>query len=381
MSYKVPFVDYPTQYRRIESEIDAAIKEVLSRGDLILREQLGKFEQNIAAFIGAKYAVGVSSGTDALMLSLRATGIGLRDEVVTVAHTFVATIAAIVHCGATPVLVDIGDDYNMNVDLLEQAITPQTRAVIPVHLNGRVCDMTRLMEISEEHGLIVIEDAAQALGASVDDQRSGTFGLTSCFSFYPAKILGCAGDGGLVATNNKDIAAKIRLYRDHGTNRVTGGISFYGFTNRLDNLQAAILNVKLKHLPLWIERRREIASMYESGLSDLPQVKTPPAPQIDGRYFDVYQNYVIRAQDRDKLVAYLRENGIETLISNPKPVHHHEPLGLRHFHLPKTEQFADEVVSLPMNAEISDEQVEFVIDSVRRFYQKQLVNLRTYHEK
>jgi len=370
MIFKVPFVNYPAQYRAIEGEIDAAIKEVLSQGDLILREQLRKFEENIAGFISTKYAVGVSSGTDALILSLRSAGIGAGDEVITVAHTFVATIAAIVHCGATPVLVDIDDDYNMNVDLLKQAITSQTRAIIPVHLNGRMCDMTRLMGISEEHGLIVIEDAAQALGASVGEHRSGTFSLTSCFSFYPAKILGCDGDGGLVATNSEDIATKIRLYRDHGTNRATGNISFYGFTNRLDNLQAAILNVKLKYLPEWIKRRREIAGKYENGLSNLSQVRTPPAPQTDGRYFDVYQNYVIRAQDRDKLVAYLRGNSIETLISNPKPVHYHEPLGLRHFHLPKTEQFANEVVSLPMNAEVSDEQVEFVIDFVHRFYQK-----------
>jgi len=265
MAYKVPFVDYPLHYHRMEGEIDAAIKEVLSRGDLILREQLKRFEEDIADFIGTKYAVGVSSGTDALILSLRAAGIGPGDEVITVAHTFVATIAAIMHCGATPVLVDIGDGYNMNVDLLERAITPKTRAVIPVHLNGRMCDMNRVMEISKEHRLIVIEDAAQALGASVDGRRSGTSGLTGCFSFYPAKILGCAGDGGLVATNSDDMAAKIRLYRDHGTNRATGDILFYGFTNRLDNLQAAILNVKLKYLPQWIERRRELATFNPLG--------------------------------------------------------------------------------------------------------------------
>lgn len=368
MTYKVPFVDYPKQYRCMESEIDGAIKEVLSQGDLILRDQLRAFEESMATFIGTKHAVGVSSGTDALMLSLRAIGIGPGDEVITVAHTFVATIAAIVHCGATPVLVDIGDDYNMDVDLVEQATTPKTRGIIPVHLNGRVCDMSKLMEISKKHALVVVEDAAQALGARVDGRNSGTFGLTSCFSFYPAKLLGCAGDGGLVATDSDSIAGKIRLHRDHGTNRATGDILFYGFTNRLDNLQAAILRVKLKRLPMWIERRREIAGMYESGLSRLPEVQLPPAPQTDGRYFDVYQNYVIRAQDRDRLVVYLRDKGIETLISNRKPVQLHEPLGLGCFHLPKTEQFANEVVSLPMNSEISDTQVGYVIDSVRSFF-------------
>jgi len=369
MAYKVPFVNYPEHYRRMESEVDNAIKEVLSKGDLILREQLRMFEQNIAAFIGTKYAVGVSSGTDALMLSLRAAGVRHGDEVITVAHTFVATVAAIVHCGATPVLVDTNNDYNMNIDLVEEAITPRTKAIIPVHLNGRVCDMEKLMAIADRHNLIVIEDAAQALGASVDGRRSGTFGLTSCFSFYPAKILGCAGDGGLVATDSEDIAAKIRLYRDHGTNRATGDILFFGFTNRLDNLQAAILDIKLKHLPQWIERRREIASMYENGLSSLPQVQTPPAPSND-RYFDIYQNYVIRAQERDKLVDHLRESGIEILISWPKPTHHHDALDLKYFHLPKTEQISNEVLSLPMYPELSDEKVEYVVQVIHKFYKR-----------
>ena len=369
MAYKVPFVDYSTHYHRIESEIDTAIKEALSKGDLILRGQLKKFEENIAAFIGTRYAVGVSSGTDALILSLKAAGIGLGAEVITVAHTFVATVAAVVHCGATPVLVDISDDYNMNVDLLKQAITPKTRAVIPVHLNGRICDMSRLMEITNKHGLIVIEDAAQALGASVDNRKCGTLGLTSCFSFYPAKILGCAGDGGLVATSDDDIATKIRLYRNHGVDRATGDILFYGFTNRLDNLQAAILDVKLKHLPQWIERRRELAKLYEDGLSAIPEIKTPPPPQ-QGRYFDVYQNYVVRAQERDRLVKYLNEQGVETLISWPKPTHHHKRLGLGHFHLPKTEQISNEVLSLPMYPELSDEQVDYVAEAIRSFYKR-----------
>ena len=369
MTYKVPFVGYSTQYRHIESEVDSAIKEVLSKGDLILREQLRMFEQNIAAFIGTKYAVGVSSGTDALMLSLRAAGIRHGDEVITVAHTFVATVAAIVHCGATPVLVDINDDYNMNIDLAEEAITPRTKAIIPVHLNGRVCDMEKLMAIADRHNLIVIEDAAQALGASVDGKKSGTFGLTGCFSFYPAKILGCAGDGGLVATNSDDIAAKIQLYRHHGIDRATGDILLYGFTNRMDNLQAAILDVKLGHLPQWIKRRREIASIYENGLSHLPQVQTPPPPSND-RYFDIYQNYVIRARERDKLVDHLRESGIEILISWPKPMHHHDALDLKHFHLPKTELISNEVLSLPMYTELDDEQVEYVVQVIHKFYKR-----------
>ena len=369
MAYKVPFVDYPQHYRKLEPEVMDTMRQVVFQGDFILRAQLRSFEKNLADFIGAKHAVGLSSGTDALLLSLRAAGIGPGDEVITVAHTFVATIASIVHVGATPILVDIGDDYNMNVDLVEKAITPKTRAVIPVHLNGRVCDMPKLMDICKKHKLLVIEDAAQGLGATVDGNRSGTFGLTSCFSFYPAKILGCMGDGGAVATNDDKVADQIRLLRDHGMNRATGDIMCYGFTNRLDNLQAALLDLKLKLLPGWIDRRRKLAGLYDKGLSQVREVKRPPAPAASGRYYDIFQNYVVRAQNRDALVNYLKEKSVEPLVSNPKPVHHHMALGLSHFVLPNTERFAGEVVSLPLHTELSDEQVQYVIEVVRDFYQ------------
>lgn len=370
MIYKVPFVNYPEHYRRIWNEVMEAIMEVLSKGDLILRDQLRQFEENVTSFIGAKYAIGVNSGTDALFLSLKAIGIGPGDEVITVAHTFVASVAVIIHSGATPILVDIGDDMNMDVEQVEQVISPRTKAIMPVHLNGRMCDMGRLMEITNEHDLLVIEDAAQALGANFDGKKAGSFGLTGCLSFYPAKLLGAAGDGGLVVTNNEEIAEKIRLLRDHGQHRATGNILFYGFNSRLDNLQAAILNVKLKHLPEWIERRRELAGLYHQGLSGLQELKLPPPPQSVGRFFDVYQNYVILSKERDSLVAHLGESGIEILISWPKPMHYHEALGLKHFHLPKTEQVSNEVLSLPMYPELSDEQVEYVIEAVHNFYRE-----------
>jgi len=370
ITYKVPFVDYPTQYRRLEGEIDAAIKEVLSKGELILRSEVRQFESDMVSFLGVEHAVGVSSGTDALHLSLLAAGVGSGDEVITVAHTFVATVAAIVHCGAKPILVDVGEDMNMDVGQVEQVMSSRTKAIIPVHLNGRLCDMEKLMEIADKHDLIVIEDAAQSLGATLDGKKAGSFGLASCFSFYPAKILGAVGDAGLVVTNDEEMAEKICLLRDHGQQRTTGDILCYGFTNRLDNFQAAILDVKLKHLPKWIERRRELASLYHQGLSELQELKLPPPPLSGSCFFDVYQNYVIRVKERDKLVAHLRESGIEILISWPKPMHHHEALGLGHFHLPITEQISNEVLSLPMYPELSNEDVEFVIDSVRRFYER-----------
>ena len=232
MAYKVPFVDYPKQYHSIEKEIDAAIKEVLSKGDFILREQLRRFEDNLASFLGMDYAVGLNSGTDALYLSLLAAGIGHGDEVITVAHTFLATVGAIVNCGAKPVLIDVRQDFNMDVDKVEEAITSQTKAIIPVHLNGRLCDMKKLMKIADKHNLIVIEDAAQALGATFDGKKAGSFGLTGCFSFYPAKVLGAAGDGGLVATNDKEVAEKIRALRDNGRVMGKDEVVGYGFNSR-----------------------------------------------------------------------------------------------------------------------------------------------------
>lgn len=370
MPYKVPFVNYPEHYRRIWNEVLGVITEALSRGDLILRDQLRHFEENFASFVGVKYTVGLNSGTDALYLSLKAAGLGPGDEVITVAHTFVATVAVIHHCGATPILVDVDEDYNMDVDQVERVISPRTKAIIPVHLNGRLCNMEKLMKVAVKHNLIVIEDAAQALGASFNGKKAGSFGLTGCFSFYPAKILGTAGDGGMLVTNSEDVAEKVRLLRDHGQRRATGDILFYGFNSRLDNLHAAILDIKLKHLPQWIERRRELATIYHEGLSNLSPIKSPPPPSYENRYFDVFTNYVIRARERDRLVAYLKEQGIEILISWPKPMHHHDALNLRHFKLPMTEQISKEVVSLPLFPELSNEQVEFVIETIHKFFAK-----------
>lgn len=365
--YKVPFVDYPAHYFSMKAEIDAAIKEVLSRGDFILRDHLRRFEGDFASYLGVKHAVGVNSGTDALFFSLLTAGVGQGDEVVTVAHTFVATLAAIVHCGATLVLADVGEDMNMDMQQLDHLITPKTKAIIPVHLNGRLCDMDRVMSVADEHDLVVVEDAAQALGAMFDNKKGGTFGLTGCFSFYPAKILGTCGDGGMVVTDDDEVADKLRALRDNGRT-VTGDLNGYGYNSRLDNLHAAILNVKLKRVPAWISRRRELANLYHEGLSDLTQLKLPPPTEPKSRFFDVYQNYVIRSRERDMLAAHLRERGVEILISWPKPLHHQESLNLGHLHLPKTEQVSNEVLSLPLYPELSDEKATYIIKSIHDFY-------------
>jgi len=369
MKYKVPLVNYPKHYHTIKGKIDTAIKEVLSRGDLIMRSHLRDFEDNMASFLGVRYTVGVGNCTDALYLSLWAAGIGSGDEVITVAHTFVATLEAIVRCGAKPILVDIEEDFNMDVEQVERVITRRTKAILPVHLNGRLCDMKKLMAIARKHDLMVIEDAAQAVGATFDRKKAGSFGLAGCFSFYPAKLLGAFGDGGLVCTNSKGLAEKIRLLRDHGR-KDKNELAFYGFNSRLDNLQAAILNVKFKYLQRWIRRRRELAGIYGRGLSGIEKIKLPPPPKAKDRFFDVYQNYVIRAQKRDRLFRYLKKHSVEPLVSNPIPVHRQRALGLGHYHLPNTECFAKEVISLPLFPELSNEQVKYVVRLIRDFYEK-----------
>lgn len=363
--YRVPFVDYRKQYRGLKDQLDAAIARTLGEGQLILREDVSTFERDLAALVGTREAVGLNSGTDALIFALRAAGIGPGDEVITVAHTFLASIAAVVHVGATPVLVDVRDDYLMDMDAAARAVTPRTRALMPVHLNGRVCEMDRCLELARTHGMVVIEDAAQALGATFDGRGAGTFGSVSCFSFYPAKLLGAAGDAGAACTDDEGIAHTLRLLRDHGRETKESHVLF-GFTSRLDNLQAAVLNAKLPCVPAWIGRRRALAAIYDRALADVSGVRIPPRP--DARHGDTYQNYVIRAQRRDDLAAYLRSSGVEVLISNPVPVHHHAALGLSRFSLPLTERLAAEVISLPLVPELEEEQVEYAAAQVRAFY-------------
>jgi dTDP-4-amino-4,6-dideoxygalactose transaminase len=366
MSYKVRFVNYPRQYQQLKEEFDSVFEEVMSGGDFILRRHLEEFEKRIAEFVGTKYAIGVNTGTDALYLSCHALDFGPGDEIITVAHTFVATVGAIVQCGATPVLIDVRDDFNMDVDQIESSITPKTKGIIPVHLNGHACDMGKVIAIAQQYNLKIIEDAAQALGAQFKGKKCGSFGDTGIFSFYPAKMLGTAGDGGMVCTNDDGLARKLRGFRDNGRVESVEVIECYGWNTRLDNLHAALLNMKFKYFEQWVTRRREIAQMYDEefrGIDDLVI-----HPRSNGDYYDVYQNYVIRSKERDDLVNHLRNSGIEVLISWPKPLHKQKALGLSHFDLPKTEQISAEVISLPMYPELTDEEVQYVIEAVRKSF-------------
>ena len=366
MGYKVRFVNYPRQYQQHKKEFDGVFEEIMSGGDFILRRHVEEFEKRIAEYVGTKYAIGVNTGTDALYLSARALGFESGDEVITVAHTFVATVGAIVQCGATPVLVDVTDDFNIDVNKIEAAITSRTKAIIPVHLNGHSCNMDKMMEIAQKYDLKVIEDAAQALGAKFKDRRCASFGDTGIFSFYPAKVLGTAGDGGMVCTNDDGLARRIRAFRDNGRVESVDVVECFGWCTRLDNLHAAILNMKFNYFEQWVERRRAIAKMYDEGLSGIPGLLLPRRSNHD--YFDVYQNYVIRCKKRDELVTHLQKSGVEVLISWRVPMHQQKALKLDHFKLPVTEQISAEVISLPMYPELTEEEVKFVIEAVKKFF-------------
>ncbi|MEW6365146.1 MAG: DegT/DnrJ/EryC1/StrS family aminotransferase [Acidobacteriota bacterium] len=366
MAYRVRFIHPPRAYQRIKPEIDAAYIDVMSNGELIDRRHLRQFEENLAKFVGTRYAVGLNSGYDALHMSLRAAGIGPGDEVVVPAHTFVATCSAVVNAGATPVLVDVGKDFNIDCDLVDGAISARTRGIIPVHLSGLMADMPRVMKIAEKHNLVVVEDACQSLGSTIDGRKAGAWGLTGCWSFYPFKILGGYGDGGAITTDDPDVALFARRMRYNGEDRDTGEYHGHGFTCLLDNLQAAFLDVKLRHLPAWIQRRKQIAECYRAALSDIPDLLLP---HYDRPGFDhVYQNYTVRARQGDEFSDYLKAHGVEVLTQFRKPYYKHEALRLEDKGFPETEALSREVCSLPMYPELEDEEVDYVIQIVRSFY-------------
>lgn len=372
----VPFVNYPLQYQLIKPEIDKAIFDCLNNGNLIHRKQTLEFEKNFAKFVDARRAISVGSCTDAMFLSLKALGIGQGDEVITVAHTYIATIDVIVACGAKPVLVDIGEDMEMDVNLVAKAITKKTKAIMPVYLDGRMADMNRMRGVAGE--IPIVADAAQATGArmaykGIQQKEAGYWATATCYSFYPAKVLGSYGDGGMIVTNDLKLADRLYLLRDHGEmpsylrqKKDKDKIYCWGYNSILDNIQAAILNVKLRHLPGWIERRREIAKMYHIGLVDVEEIILP---DYDGGRYDVFQNYVIRIKNRVGLSNYLRLAGIDTMSKWIIPNHKQAGLNLK-IDLPKTELVSKTVLSLPMYPELTDGQVGYVIEKIRKFYGK-----------
>jgi dTDP-4-amino-4,6-dideoxygalactose transaminase len=363
----VPFFNYPQVFTSNEAEFLKIIRDVGRRGAFIMQKDLVDFEKNLANYVGAKYAVGVANATDAIQLGLMAGGIETGDEVIFCSHTMVATASGIHFADGVPVPVEAGADHLMDPEGIEAAITPRTKAVMPTQLNGRTANMDAILAIAQKHGLAIYEDAAQALGSKFKGKCAGTFGVASCISFYPAKVLGCFGDGGGVLTNDESVYRKVVSLRDHGRDD-DGEIVMWGMNSRLDNLQAAILNHQLKDYDKIVERRRAIAQLYKDRLGKLEQLVLPPGPDDVLYHFDVYQNYEIEAENRDGLKAHLAEHGVGTLIQwGGKAVHQFTKLGFRQ-ELPFTEKLFERMLMLPMNMSLDDEDVEYVCDCIFDFY-------------
>ena len=364
---KVPFFNYPLVYLNDRENLMRIFDDIGSRGAFIMQEDLQIFETNLASYTGAKYAIGVGNATDGLELSWMAIGLRKGDEVICCSHTMLATASAIKTAGGIPVPVELGYDGLIDPEAIEDAINPRTVGIMPTQLNGRTCDMDRIMDIANRHHFFVVEDAAQALGSRFKGKHAGTFGNASAISFFPAKVLGSLGDGGGVITNDPHLFDKIYQLHDHGRD-IDGEVKSWGRNSRLDNLQAAILNHNLESYQSVIDRRRHIASMYHEQLSDLNEIKLPPAPDSDPNHYDIYQNYELQADRRDELKQFLNDNNIGTLIQwGGKGVHQWERLGFT-VKLPKVEQFFEKCIMIPMNIFISDDDIDYICEKIRSFY-------------
>lgn len=362
----IPFFNYSGLFAE-QREIMAVLQDVLRRGAYILQRDGEEFENNIAEYLGVRHVIGVANGTDGLLLALRAAGVGPGDEVILPSHTFIATAAAVHYAGATPVLVECGSDHMVDPSAVRRAISAKTRVLMPVQLNGRTCNMDAIQDIAQQHGLMIIEDSAQGLGSQYKGRYAGTFGLAGMFSFYPAKILGCCGDGGAIVTNDDGMAEQLHLLRDHGRN-AEGEVVAWGLNSRLDNMQAAVLNYQFAKFEHIVTRRRALATLYQSLLEDIAELTLPPAPDSDPDHFDTFQNYEIEAERRDALQSYLREAGIGTLQQwGGKAVHQFQELGLA-AELPYTDQLFLRLLMLPMNPMVTDEDVMYICETIRRFY-------------
>lgn len=364
---KIPLIDLSPQHRRLRSQFNRAIQNVLTRSDFILGEDLRQFESEFARFTGTRYAIGVSSGLDAIRLALTALGIGAGDEVIIPAHTYIATALAVSHTGAVPRLVDVQDDsFNIDPSKIEAAITSRTKAIMPVHIFGQPADMSEILAIAGRHKLAVVEDACQAHGAHYHGKRVGSLGDAGCFSFYPSKNLGALGDGGIVTTNDQQLAQKIDRLRNYGQSQkyIHDDV---GYNNRLDTLQAALLRVKLNHLDRWNKQRRTIARAYDKAFAKLPL----QIPELRKDRDHVYHLYSIRSPQRDGLKQHLTERGIASGIYYPVPMHlqkAYRSLGHKEGSFPVTERISRDMLALPMYPDMTAAQVKKVIATVKEFF-------------
>ena len=369
----IPLVDLKDQYRLIKQEVDAAIRKVLENGQFILGAEVEALEKEVARYCGVKYGIGVASGTDALLLALLACGIKPGDEVITTPFTFVATAEAIVRCGGTPVFVDIDPrTFNLNPAKIEAKIGNKTKAILPVHLFGQAADMDPILELCRKHSLKLIEDCAQAIGAEYKGKKVGSLGDAGCFSFFPSKGIGAYGDGGLVTTDNPEIAEMVKILRQHGA-KVSYYYSLHGFNSRLDALQAAILRIKLRYLDDWNELRREKASLYAQQLGQLDSIVLPHNEKHSPSSFSYY---TIRLKDskidRSRLRKHLESEGIQTAVYYPLSLHLQEvyqPLDYKQGDFAESERAQGEVLSLPMYPELSEEQIEEIARAIKTYIQ------------
>lgn len=367
----IPLVDLKAQYEAIHDEINAAIMRVLSGGRFILGSEVESFEKELALYLGTKFAVGVASGTDALVIALLSLGIGPGDEVITTPFTFVATAEAIVRCGARPVFADIEPETcNIDPEKIEQLVTPRTRAILPVHLYGQPADMEPILELGNKYGLMVVEDCAQAIGAEYKGRKTGSLSNVACLSFFPTKTLGACGDGGAIVTSESKVAEMADLLRRHGARNSYYYVS-HGFNSRLDAIQAAILRVKLRYLDSWIELRRGKAGLYEQLLGGIDGILTPCVGEYSRHS---YNYYTIRLKDsghrRSGLRKYLESSGIQTMVYYPLSLHLQEvyrSLGYKAGDFPVSEQAQEEVLSLPMFPELKEEQIREVAEVIRQY--------------
>ncbi|MFC1625820.1 DegT/DnrJ/EryC1/StrS family aminotransferase [Patescibacteria group bacterium] len=363
----IPFVDIKRQHDPLRKEINAAIKNVIDTSSFVFGKDLEKFEEEFANYCGTKYALGVGNGADALRLAVYAMGLKKGDEVISVANTFTATIDAVVHAGAKPVLVDCDEYFNIDVDQIEEKITSKTKAIIPVHIYGQPANMGAILKIARNHNLQIIEDCAQAHGAEFLGKKVGSFGLAGCFSFYPGKNLGAMGDGGMVTTSDKNLYEKIKKLKYFGQGIDKYHHDLVGFNSRLDNIQAAVLRVKLRKLNTWNNQRREAAKMYTQqlkGLVELPK-------ELRGAKH-VYHLYVIKSPNRDKLFTKLRNEQIYAEIHYPIPLHllkAHRVLGYKKVDFPRSEENAQTILSLPIFPGITAKEIKETVEVIRKFTQ------------
>ncbi len=363
---QVPYINLPLQHRPLKPQLLAAVERVLDHGQFILGPEVSAFEERFAAYCETQYAIGVDNGTSALFLVLRALGIGPGDEVITPPNSFLASASCIALVGARPVFVDVRDDFNIDPGLLEDAITPRTRAIIPVHLTGRPADMHPILEIAQRHGIHVVEDCAQAVGARYHDQRVGSFGVAGCFSLHPLKTLNAVGDGGVITTNDSALYEMLRKARNHGL-RNRDECEFWSHNCRLDTIQAAMLLVKMDYLDQWAEARRAIAAFYRKFLRDV----VAQVPEDKSHEYAVYHTFIIQAERRDELQDYLLEEGVETKVHYPIPIHLQDAarsLGYGPGSFPVAERQTQRILSLPVYPELMDAQRDWVVYTIKRFH-------------